>query len=125
MILKVQNEDRHIMCNIAFVHPTEGQKQIASVWVGAGIDSDPVKRIGELLFEIEKLKKELAKNICFENNKIDDTILHETSIRERMKVEIYNDLLIELYDFAYEQAVKTNTVEKLHDIDRRINGPDC
>lgn len=45
-----------------------------------------------------------------------------TNIQQRMKVEIYKDLLVELYDFAYEQAVKTNTVEKLHDIDRRING---
>lgn len=39
-----------------------------------------------------------------------------------MKVEVYKDLLVELYDFAYEQAVKTGEVEKLHDIDRRING---
>lgn len=45
-----------------------------------------------------------------------------TNIQERMKVEIYKDLLVELYNFAYEQAVKTNTVEKLHEIEGRFYG---
>jgi hypothetical protein len=52
------------------------------------------------------------------SNRCDDT----TNEKERLKIEIYKDLLVELYNFAYEQAVKTNTVNKLHDIDRRING---
>lgn len=48
--------------------------------------------------------------------------LESTNVKEKMKVEICKDLLVELYEFAYEQAVKTNTVESLHDIDRMING---
>jgi hypothetical protein len=64
------------------------------------------------------IKKLKALRIYAVSNRFPET----TNIQERMKVEIYKDLLVELYDFAYEQAVKTNTVEKLHDIDRRING---
>jgi flagellin-specific chaperone FliS len=68
------------------------------------------------------------KNNNFKNEQqcaINDVISRfseATNVQERMKVEIYKDLLVELYDFAYEQAVKTNTVKELHDIDRRING---
>lgn len=38
-------------------------------------------------------------------------------------VEVEKDLLVELYNFAYKQAVTTNTVDELKDIDRRFNGP--
>lgn len=63
MILKVQEENRHIMTHIAFVHPEEGEKQIVSILAGAGIGSSPTKRISELLEENAKLKSELAKTI--------------------------------------------------------------
>ncbi len=44
-----------------------------------------------------------------------------TDVQEKLIVDIEKDLLVELYNFAYEQAVKTGTVEKLLEIDSRIN----
>jgi len=72
------------------------------------------------LFKSRKVNepKNSALNISAVSSRFDET----TDVQERMVVEIYKDLLVELYDFAYEQAVKTGEVEKLHDIDRRING---
>jgi len=64
----------------------------------------------------------LALKRLFCKTDVSSRFLEATNVQERMKVEIYKDLLVELYDFAYEQAVKTNTVKELHDIDRRING---
>lgn len=49
MILKVATEDKHLMTHIAYVHPDEGEKQIVSIWAGAGIGAEPTKRIAELL----------------------------------------------------------------------------
>jgi hypothetical protein len=69
---------------------------------------------------MKRLKLALKRLFC--KTDFSSRCLEATNVQERMKVEIYKDLLVELYDFAYEQAVKTNTVEKLHDIDRRING---
>lgn len=63
LILKVQHEDRHMMTRICYVHPAEGEKTIASIWVGAGLESDPTKRIEELLAENAKLKNLLAEKI--------------------------------------------------------------
>lgn len=37
LILKVATEDKHLMTHIAYVHPDEGEKQIVSIWAGAGI----------------------------------------------------------------------------------------
>lgn len=63
LILKVQNENRHMMTRICYVHPEEGEKTIASIWVGAGLDSDPTKRITELIAENAKLKQLLSDTI--------------------------------------------------------------
>jgi hypothetical protein len=63
MILKVANENRPYMTHIAYIHPEEGEKQIVSIWAGAGIGAEPVKRIAELLKENSILKAELAKTI--------------------------------------------------------------
>lgn len=63
LILKVAIEDRHRMTHIAYVHPDEGEKQIVSIWAGAGIGADPVKRIAELLSENSHLKSQLSEHV--------------------------------------------------------------
>lgn len=73
LILAVAKEDRPRMTHIAFVHPTEGEQQIVSIWAGAGMDADPTKRIAELLAENSRLKMELSKRVS-SNQEIIDTI---------------------------------------------------
>ena len=68
LILAVAKEDRHRMTHIAFVHPTEGEQQIVSIWAGAGMDADPTKRIAELLAENTRLKIELSKRVVSVEN---------------------------------------------------------
>lgn len=63
LILKVSNEDRHYMTHIAYMHPEEGEKQIVSIWAGAGVDADPLKRISELIQENKELKLLLSENV--------------------------------------------------------------
>lgn len=63
LILAVAKDDRHRITHIAFVHPTEGEQQIVSIWAGAGMDADPTKRIAELLAENSRLKIELSKRV--------------------------------------------------------------
>ncbi len=67
LIFKVAQEDRHMMTHIAYVHPEEGEQQIVSIWAGAGMGADPVKRIKELLDENAKLKIELSKRVVSES----------------------------------------------------------
>jgi len=67
LIIKVSTEDRHIMTHLAYVHPEEGEKQIVSIWAGAGIGADPPKRISELLKENSALKSQLLKYIDSQN----------------------------------------------------------
>ena len=67
LILKVASENRHIISHIAYVHPKEGEKQIVSIWAGAGIAAEPINRISELIKENEKLKYHLSDMI--NNNK--------------------------------------------------------
>lgn len=67
LIFKVAQEDRHMMTHIAYVHPEEGEQQIVSIWAGAGMGADPVKRIKELLDENAKLKIELSKRVASES----------------------------------------------------------
>lgn len=69
LILKVAEEDRHMMTHIAYVHPEEGEKQIVSIWAGAGIGAEPVKRIKELLDENTELKNQLSKRVVSELTK--------------------------------------------------------
>ena len=63
MILKVATENKHLMTHIAYIHPDEGEKQIVSIWAGAGIGAEPTKRIAELLEENRKLKNQLSNSL--------------------------------------------------------------
>lgn len=63
MIMKVAIENRHYMTHIAYIHPDEGEKQIVSIWAGAGIGAEPQKRIAELLSENSILKAQLARSV--------------------------------------------------------------
>jgi hypothetical protein len=63
MIMKAATDNRHMMTHIAYIHPDEGEKQIVSIWAGAGIGAEPTKRIAELLSENSRLKAELARSL--------------------------------------------------------------
>lgn len=63
MIFRVANKNENRMAKIAYIHPTEGEQEIVSIWAGAGIAADPYDRITELISENRKLKIELAKQI--------------------------------------------------------------
>ena len=67
LIMKVATEDRHMMTHLAYVHPEEGEKQIVSIWAGAGMGADPTKRIAELLKENSMLKAQLSKYVAPQN----------------------------------------------------------
>ena len=67
LIMKVATEHKHMMTHIAYVHPEEGEKQIVSIWAGAGIGSEPTKRIEELIKENSMLKTQLAKYVAPKN----------------------------------------------------------
>jgi len=69
IIMRVATEDRHMMCNIAYIHPDEGEKQIVSLWVGAGIGAEPNKRITELLEENAMLKTQLKSSVALSSQK--------------------------------------------------------
>lgn len=60
LILKVSLEDKHMMTHIGFVYPDEGEKQIVSIWAGAGLAAEPTKRISELISENTVLKEKLT-----------------------------------------------------------------
>ena len=61
LIMKVAETDRHMMTHIAYIHPDEGEKQIVSIWAGAGAAAEPTKRIAELLAENSRLKTLMIK----------------------------------------------------------------
>lgn len=64
LIMKVAEEDRHMMTHIAFIHPVDGKEhQIVSIWAGAGAGAEPTKRIAELLEENRTLKFQLSKYV--------------------------------------------------------------
>lgn len=67
LIMKVSTEDRHMMTHIAYIHPDEGEKQIVSIWAGAGMGAEPTKRISELLSENSMLKAKLSKYVAPQN----------------------------------------------------------
>lgn len=62
-ILKVQEQKSPLMFQIGFVLPDNERHAIATVWVGAGADSSPVKRIEELYNENQELKRRLRESI--------------------------------------------------------------
>jgi hypothetical protein len=67
LIMKVSTEDRHMMTHIAYLHPEEGEKQIVSIWAGAGMGAEPTKRISELIQENSMLKAQLSKYVTPKN----------------------------------------------------------
>lgn len=76
MIFKVAIEDRPRMTHIAYLHPDEGEKQIVSLWAGAGMGADPVTRIKELQDEISRLRLELALRVDRSNaDAVSDTTM--------------------------------------------------
>lgn len=58
-ILNVQEQKSPLMFQIGFVLPDNEKHTIATVWVGAGADSSPVKRIEQLYNENQELKRRL------------------------------------------------------------------
>lgn len=70
LIMKVANENRHYMTRVAMIHPDTGKEHtIVSIWAGAGLDSDPTKRITELISENNRLKIMLEEEIFKNQNK--------------------------------------------------------
>jgi len=63
LILKVAIENRHYVSHIGYIHPEKGEQQIVSIWAGAGVGADPIKRIQELIDENAKLKAMLSEAI--------------------------------------------------------------
>jgi len=62
-ILKVQEQKSPLMFQIGFILPEDERHAIATVWVGAGADSSPAKRIEELCNENQQLKRKLLESI--------------------------------------------------------------
>lgn len=69
LILAVAEEKRHYMTRIGYVHPTEGEQEIVSIWAGAGVASDPLRRNTELIAENLELKR-LLSQLNISNNEI-------------------------------------------------------
>ena len=61
MIFKVASENKPYMSNIAYIDPDKKQQNIVSLWAGAGIGANPIKRIIELREENEFLRLQLKK----------------------------------------------------------------
>lgn len=64
LIMKVSTEKRNMMTRLAFVHPENAEvNEICSIWCGAGMTSDPTKRISELIEENMLLKQQLSESL--------------------------------------------------------------
>lgn len=63
--------------------------------------------------EIERL------SICDVSNRLEEVTCAKA---EPLIIEMNKDHLVELYNFAYEQALKTGKVEELKEIDAKLNG---
>jgi len=59
-ILSVQQENRNRTFQIGILLPENEMHAIATVWVGAGADSSPMKRIEQLYNENQELRGQLA-----------------------------------------------------------------
>lgn len=60
-IFTVQEERHPMMFQVGVVFPGNEHHCIATVWVGAGADSSPTKRIQELNEEIQYLTKQIQE----------------------------------------------------------------
>jgi hypothetical protein len=63
LILEVSESRNHRLSHLCYLHPEEGQKEIVSIWAGAGVGAEPIKRIEELISENQQLKNQLSKLI--------------------------------------------------------------
>ena len=73
-----------------------------------------IKKLNKLI------KKEVEKqlSICGVSNRLETTCAKA----EPLIIEMNKDHLVELYNFAYEQAVNTGKVDELKEIDAKLNG---
>lgn len=73
-----------------------------------------IKKLNKLI------KKEVEKQLSIYgfSNRLEPTCAKA----EPLMIEMNKDHLIELYNFAYEQALKTGKVDELKEIERKING---
>ena len=58
-------------------------------------------------------------NLCGVSNRLEEDTCAKA---EPLIIEMNKDHLVELYNFAYEQAVKTGKVDELKEIDSKLNG---
>lgn len=74
-----------------------------------------IKKLNKLI------KKEIEKQLSIYgvSNRLEETTCAKA---EPLIIEMNKDHLVELYNFAYEQAVRTGKVDELKEIDGKING---
>ncbi len=68
------------------------------------------------------LTKQIVDKILLDLHSVSNRLTEPTDKYEPIVIEMYKEHLVELYDFAYEQALKTGKVDELKEIDRKING---
>ena len=69
---------------------------------------------------IQQCKKDRAEQLSIYgvSNRLETTCAKT----EPLIIEMNKEHLVELYNFAYEQAVKTGKVDELKEIDAKLNG---
>ena len=61
LILKVAIENKHYMTHICYIHPELNEQSLVSIWAGAGVGADPLKRIEELINENVLLQQHIKQ----------------------------------------------------------------
>ena len=59
--IRVQEENRPYFTQFGFVHPDDGNKPIVTVWAAPGSNSNPEKRIKELIEENQNLRAQIDR----------------------------------------------------------------
>jgi len=79
---------------------------------------------GEKEYEINKVKFKIftEEEYKLRYGKLNENIPEQCEADNNLEVRIKKSNIVELYNFAYEQAVKTGTVKELHELDSKING---
>ena len=86
------------------------------------VNYKPNKQIKMKIKKLNKLiKKEVKKQLSIYgvSNRLEEDTCNKA---EPLIVEINKDHLVELYNFAYEQALETGKVDELKEIDSKLNG---
>ena len=73
-----------------------------------------IKKLNKLI------KKEVEKQLILYG--VGNSLETTCAKAEPLIIEMNKDHLVELYNFAYEQAVKTGKVDELKEIDAKLNG---